>query len=635
MRIPRLMTQWKPRFLRAVPLSCLALLSAGWSRPLQPPADNMSREELTEQSRQMNALYDTTLAGNPDRVSINLDLSDDAQYRFVARRLQASGKDEKNAPELFSTLTRLRARAIARKQLGAQQPAQGVQPQGGIWCDHYLLTNPPTASNGGATMTYKPYVRVSCQGGANFVYADIVAYDVNRAETTSRLVSSNSGEEYGGGTDFIDVATTADVNVTEDHLLRLESMALAVDDVTGQDVSSYTVARTSIAMQQAGSFTMLHPREIVPNSQAEILMCQLRGGADCDYAVAGYNWLGQLTAYPSNPTGIAASSEANPGVLNPSDFWTFSRPYDPQRLYVPIRMDITAGVRNYLQCKVDNYTYAKIKMHTENGATCGNSVDFVSQLPVGSYSSTFNYLADLSYDLNGDGACNSDVILNRAASFSITIIGKAKCTKADGTFSLEAFTKTQTIDGSSLRTKKIFYRNSCMAEGTLVQREDGTTVPVEQVKVGDKVRNGVGNKLLTVTDVAHGNELKPFVHLRDSKGHELTLTEMHPVINARGEVVAAKNLKAKDQVRTDKGTATLTEVTRLPVNGKQVFNLRLGTDEELAGAGELGRTLYAGGILVGDMSMQEALERPEQKPADVLARLPKAWHRDFKNAQVK
>ncbi|PTL77079.1 Hint domain-containing protein [Vitiosangium sp. GDMCC 1.1324] len=627
------LSQWKP-FIRAAQLSGLALLSAGWSTALQPLSNPVERQELLALSPEMSALYDSKMAEGGDRISIELDLSNDAQHGFLMRRLKAAGKNEKNSPELFRKMTQIRERALARK---SQNTAANVQTAaGGIWCDHYLVVKPPIPGNNGQTMTYEPYVHVSCEGGANYVYADIVAYDTNQAETVSKQVASDAGEEYGNGTDFVDVGTVATVNVAEGHLLRLESVALAIDDVTGRDVSLYTVARTSIALREDGGFTLIHPREIVANSQADILMCQLRGGVDCDYAVAGYDSRGVLTAYPPAPTGVAASRADVPGVLNPADYWAFSAPYNATRLYLPIRTEIKAGARNYLQCTVDNYTFGKVKLHAE-GTTCANSVDFKSQLPVGSYAATFNYLADTSYNINGDNTtgCPANIILNKAASFTITILGKAKCTNADGTYSLEPFYKSQAIDGRALTTQRIFYRNSCMAEGTRIQMADGQVVPVEQVKMGDKVIAGAGGKVLTVTDVARGNELNPFVHLRDSAGHEVTLTEMHPVITAKGEVVAAKNLKVKDQLRTEKGVASLTSVKRVPVNGKRVFNLKLGTTEELAGLDSLGRTMFAGGFLVGDMAMQQELETPAKKPVDVLASLPKAWHQDFKNAQAR
>jgi hypothetical protein len=530
-------------------------------------------------------------------------------------------------------MAQLRQRALSR---GSRQPAAAALNEPPIWCDHYLLVKPPVPINNGKTMLYEPYVHVSCQGGATYVYADIVAYETNQAETQTRVVASNAGEEYGGGTNFIDVATAATVNVADGRLLRLESVALAVDDVTGRDVSTYTVARTSVALREDGGFTLLHPRENVPNSMADIVLCQLRGGADCDYAVAGYS-NGVLIAYPPTPTGVAASRTDAPGVLNPIDYWEFSAPYNNRRLYIPVRTEIKAGVRNYLQCKVDSYTYGRVRLHTDTGVVCSNTMDFKALLPVGDYEATFNHLPDTSYSINQNDPeeCGANKVLNRATTFTITILGKARCTSADGTESLEAFYKSQAIDGRALTTQRLFFRNSCMAEGTRIQLAEGRTVPVEQVKMGDKVIAGAGRAVLTVTDVARGNELTPFVHLRDSLGHQVMLTEMHPIITAKGQVVAAKDLKVRDQVRTDKGVASLTVVKRVPVKGKRVFNLKLGTAEELAGVDALDRTMFAGGFLVGDLAMQEELERPANKPVDVLALLPKAWHQDYLNAQKR
>ncbi|WNG26554.1 hypothetical protein F0U62_22955 [Cystobacter fuscus] len=630
MGLEKALSPWKC-FIRAIQLSGLALLGAGWSTPPRPLSTNVSHQVLTEQSRQMSALYEARSHAGGDRLSIELDLSDDAQYGFVLNRLHAAGKNERNSPELFNKLARLRRRALSR---GNRQPAAAAPAEQPIWCDHYLIVKPPVSLNDGKSMRYEPYVHVSCQGGATYVYADIVAYETNQTETQSRVVASNAGEEYGGGTNFIDVGTAATVNVADGRLLRLESIALAIDDVTGRDVSTYTVARTSVALREEGGFTLLHPRENVPNSTADIVLCQLRGGADCDYAVAGYS-NGVLMAYPPTPTGVAASRSDAPGVLSPADYWEFSAPFNNRRLYIPVRTEIKAGVRNYLQCKVHSYTYGRIRLHTDTGVVCSNTVDFKALLPVGNYAATFNHLADTSYSINQSDPenCGVNKVLNRATTFTITLLGKARCTSAEGIDYLEPFYKSQAIDGRALTTQRLFFRNSCMAEGTRIQLAGGHEVPVEQVKLGDKILAGAGRAALTVTDVARGNEITPFVHLRDSLGHQVTLTEMHPVITASGQVMAARDLKVRDQVRTDKGVASLTAVKRVPVNGKRVFNLKLGTAEELAGVDALGRTMFAGGFLVGDLAMQEELERPANEPVDVLARLPKAWHQDYLNAR--
>jgi hypothetical protein len=105
---------------------------------------------------------------------------------------------------------------------------------------------------------------------------------------------------------------------------------------------------------------------------------------------------------------------------------------------------------------------------------------------------------------------------------------------------------------------------------------------------------------------------------------------------ASGEVVATKALKVKDQVKTDKGVATLTSIERVAPEGKRVYNLRLGTEQELLKVGKNGRTLFAGGFLVGDMGMQDELQMPKQEqPVAVLDRLPKAWHQDYNRRVVK
>lgn len=582
----------------------------------------------------MNARYDAEIIKHGNRLSIDLDLADDAQHAFVLSRLRAAGKNEKNAPGLFHKLSLFRERALRRQREGAKMDAPSSGP---LWCDHYLIVKPPISSGTGASLTYEPYVRVSCNGGANYIYADLVAYDINKEETQSRVVASNAGEEYGGGTDFIGVGAVASVDVAQGHLLRLESVALAVDDVTGRDVTSYTVEKTSIAFRDEGGFTLLHPREIVPNNnRADIWMCQLRGGADCDYAVAGYEQ-GILKAYPPVPQGVAASRAEKPGELNPGDFWELGSPFNATQLYVPIRTEIRAGNSNYLQCTVDHYTYAKVLLHSSVGVRCANSVDFKNLLPVGQNTAVFNYLADVSYDINGNGdpECTTTRILNNSVSFNITLIGKSRCTHADGTHTLEPFYKSQAIDGRTLTSQRLFFQNSCMAAGTRIQMADGRILPVEQVEIGDKVLANKEGLILTITDVARGHEIDDFVQLHDNAGHRVTLTQMHPVIKADGKVVAARSLKIRDQVRTNRGIATIKSAKRVPVNGKQVFNLALGTPYELRTVGPQERTLFAGGFLVGDKSMQDLLQNPQPPPMDVASSLPETWRPDFANAQAE
>lgn len=600
----------------------------GWSTPLRPPAQGLSAPLLAEQSRRMATLYDARLASPGERLSLPLDLASDTEYGFVLHRLAAAGKSARNSPELFGKLTVFRERALLRRRLGrleTQAPAASA-----LWCDHYLLVTPPVSSNNGTTLLYQPYVRVACQGGASYVYADLVAYETSLDESDNKLLASSAGEEYGGGTDFLDVTASVSLNPGSGHLLRLESLALAVDDATGRDVVSYTVARTSLAFHEDGGFTLLHPRELVPNTPADILLCQQRGGADCDYAVVGLaNGVPVVTA--NAPTGVAAALPSSPGAFSAADYWPFPGLFDPTHLYVPLRLTLSAGADNSLQCTVDHYTYGRVRLlSSEEGETCSNAVDFLDQLPRGPHAVTFNYLADTSYLLNEDRPsapqCQSSVVRNKAVSLSVTVMGQARCRAADGSLSLEPFYRSASIDGRALTARRLFFRNACLAEGSRILLADGRHVPVERVKVGDRVLTGAGGASLPVLEVVRGEELNPLVRLRDGAGHSVTLTELHPVLGAGGEAVAAGQLRVGDRVRMARGVGVLTAVTRVPVQGQHVFNLRLGS----APGSAAGQRLVAEGFVVGDLTLP--LSESHSPRDEALGRLSPGWRRDYLSA---
>jgi hypothetical protein len=179
------------------------------------------------------------------------------------------------------------------------------------------------------------------------------------------------------------------------------------------------------------------------------------------------------------------------------------------------------------------------------------------------------------------------------------------------------------------------WRNACLAEGTRVTKADGKTVPVEQVKLGDKLLTNGKGVALTVTSVSRGGEHKPLVKLRDEQGGEVMVTETHPMVTAKRGVVQAAELKVGEALLTRTGTATLVGVERVPFSG-QVFNFALGTPEELASVGPEARTLYANGYLVGDSHMQATLKKRRTLDArELLTRLDGAWHEDFRLHQAR
>lgn len=612
-----IMSKWK-RLAQVLPVSGMMLLSAGWTEQLNAPVSQ------PEQSQPLVKKFDALAQQSSDFVQLNLDLSAPEDWSFLMSRLQSAGKTEKSSPELFKRLTMMRQRSVSAKSGG-----MGTFAADPGWCNHFLKwAQAPVTVNG--KTTFNPVVEVSCKDGADYVYADLINVDANLAETNTVQVSSASAEQYGGGLKFDTVTAPATVSTSGGRILRMESLMIAASPTLDQ--TSYIIERAA-ASNVVPALSLSHPRKLQTNSgRQEILGCQLRGNAlDCDYSVAGYSG-SNLLPYPSAATGVAAH-KANSTTLNTADYWAFGAPYSYSNLYVPVRGTLTAGSTNNFQCSIYSIDRARLQLIAAvTGRTCYNETSFKSSIATGGTSANINVLNNVNrlFNLAGSGtspdSCAAETIVNEMTRYSVLISGKLLCGGVQYPFYLPYPRPGQ-------GTTNIIFLNSCMAEGTGITLADGRVVPVEQVKQGDKVVTDSKGTLLTVTGISTGNENKDLVRLRDNAGHDVMLTEAHPVITASGKVVAAKNVKVLDQVKTDKGLATLTSIDRVSADKKKVFNLKLGTDQELLAVGKNERTLFAGGLLIGDSSMQEELEavRPAS-PVALLERLPKAWHKDYQNS---
>lgn len=180
----------------------------------------------------------------------------------------------------------------------------------------------------------------------------------------------------------------------------------------------------------------------------------------------------------------------------------------------------------------------------------------------------------------------------------------------------------------------MYIMQGCFAEGTKILQADGTVKKVEDFSGNhdEKVFSAKGAPPL-VTGTTRGTEPnKAMVRIKTANGHEILVTETHPIITKGDAPVMAKQLKKGDIVMTREGESALSEVSREKYAGR-VHNLLLGTEQETGGKGA---TLYADGILTGDARMQDYYDRQAQEklkkdPNEVLKRLPKEWVQDFNN----
>lgn len=183
------------------------------------------------------------------------------------------------------------------------------------------------------------------------------------------------------------------------------------------------------------------------------------------------------------------------------------------------------------------------------------------------------------------------------------------------------------LSNDPTRRFALMFRWSCLAEGSAITMADGTTKPVELVRLGDEVRSDVPGRSQKVVDITKGNESALMVEVTDTHGRTVLVTEGHPFFDESGFAVRADSLRAGTRVDTADGLTTIARVERKPYGG-QVFNLKLGTDEEAAASDVSKIHMFANGYRVGDARSQWELEVQRRELAQVDA--PKAeWTADY------
>jgi hypothetical protein len=122
------------------------------------------------------------------------------------------------------------------------------------------------------------------------------------------------------------------------------------------------------------------------------------------------------------------------------------------------------------------------------------------------------------------------------------------------------------------------------------------------------------------------------VQIVDDKGHSLMLTETHPVITSEG-VLPAGELRTGLGVQTESGPAVIIDVERVRYDDA-VYNLSLGTASELSTLDANDRTMFAGGIRVGDNEMQTDLQKAMYQPL-VRTGVAPQWATDHRHAMAR
>ncbi|HYO74739.1 MAG TPA: Hint domain-containing protein, partial [Archangium sp.] len=298
---------------------------------------------------------------------------------------------------------------------------------------------------------------------------------------------------------------------------------------------------------------------------------------------------------------------------------------DPSNTYIPLRFTYDAGATAEGACTITSYepgyTQAILTMVQADSPSCGvspgemlGSSSLMPYMTTGAQTATARRLMDFG------PIC---VDYEKSVKLTLKVGARATC----GTTANLLRYKTVAIS-------PIQYRNSCFAQGTRVVRASGEPDAIENFKVGDKLLANDEGLVLTVTGVSRGVERSAMVRLEDDQGHEALITQTHPVVTANRGIVRAEDLKVNDRLVTREGTSVLTRLTRELYKGT-VYNLAVGTPEELARLSPESRTLYAGGLLMGDYHMKAELDARRARPSAPQASIPASWMVDYVNTQPR
>ncbi len=606
---------------------------AATAKKQQAPAKGVL---LADASRMTRLFVNTMNARPPEQAmpSMRLDLADEGQYQFVLNRVLAAGNTPENSPRLFQSLEKARELARAGVAPSAQECSQII---------------PTEETNLPGTVLFKSAAQVSCFGNDGYLFSDIQAHQANMERINHTLLERRAYEEYGtqaGGTDRASLELT--YRYEKDQVIQFDSLVLGFDAKTGAALASYaTLVTSGYPESQVNtvdpSHIIYHPKDLINTpSETTTRFCLERGAwtgtnVDCDYASVVSTPSGlQMWPLPGDavtpPNGIAAvdvaATQAAGGVWKAATgaaYFAPSQAYSTANTYVPLHGQYFAGDVNGAQCTITSYdpatTKATLTMVMPDSTFCNVAPGTVlgtasladAGLVLNANTSPFRKLLDFGQICVG---------YEKTVKLTVQIGARANC---GGTI----YPRTRTIPFGNIQ-----FRNSCFGEGTQVTLADGSTANIQDVKVGDKVVADDKGLVLTVTTLSRGGESSPMVRIKDDKGHEAFVTQTHPVMTANRGVLTAQELKVNDQLVTAKGVSTLTSLTR-EMNKGLVYNLALGTPEELKKAGLEHGMLFAGGFLMGDYAMQNALDAKRAKPSMAQASIPQQWAVDYVNDQAR
>lgn len=599
------------------------------------PVDLVEPEVLAADSQYMRSLVEK--AGGQG--AIKIDLSDDRQFAFVKNRLRQNGIDPETAPRVFEGLQRARDKAIAIKT-GTVDPRIVTSSQGAAdRCGIYVVNEQLDSTK------FISMARGSCIGGATYSYVDQYQYDKdwnalaygykeewNKGIATDVKLTSTPPTQKGVFAEgFVYKETSSTV---ESYYYTTSTYGNHLPDTTSALApGSYSTQAVKAPGTPIDGFTYAPtaPKDVTGNGSIMYCLYRSADSADCDYKHTDFGVCAGLSICEQNTPKF------------PIDTPTL----DKTKLYMPMAgSSLPAHGPTYQTANpwVVRYARAWLTMRTAGAGTpaggfCSRELTTSPKIRLQNVAQGAIQRVQVVIDPFAPSLGNAgwpDYCVDNGKQVDldveVTIYQPNNALNSDRVYN---WTTRATTGTPSAPPMSIWW--GCLPTGTEITLSGDKRVPIQQVAVGQKVMSDDHGRMLTVVDVVEGTERKPLVRIVDDHGNALTMTTTHAVPLASANVVQAQEMRIGDRIMTKDGLSTIVAVDRLEYEGP-VYNLVLGTAEELGTISRDGTTMYANGVLVGDSRLQGAitqLRADEAAQADRVASLPEEFKTDYRLSLVR
>lgn len=546
-----------------------------------------------------------------------IDLADDAQHRFFLRQMRNSGANEQDNPMFFRTVEAARADALAGNRAAPEVEAAADAEDDSLFDVNQINSFGTALAGGSVSSAFSSIVGGTIYTGLNLEILD--------GSTGQSLGSVGLPTVYGEG---------------EYEALQLSGGAPS--NRTMQSIFTYSYQKSGQApVFNTVRFTTVESPLGSPTVTAPVLLGSHAGNAsikvgigrdpnatppDCDY------WYYETNIdTPNLRLPLVGTQKFQSNIVQP--LFNGSTPQNVMFACV-ISKDVGGG--STLSLPITNTNLQNnIKVSTSDPtvltwtfpwAPCiSNTPSYCQGPPLPSIDGSAQF---------GSAAWARDT--NVMLSMSIAV----KTATSGGAFVPVSVYSAATgpygpQDNGVYVAQPIFYTWHCVAAGTRITLANGSTMTVEDIRGGEQVVTDESGTIFTVVDTFGMAKDGEILVLRTEAGHELLITDGHPVLTPNGHV-RSEQLRAGDVVLTDRGPSKVTSIDAQIYKGRvHSFSLGCTKDEEQRFTDD-NTNYYANGVLIGDNRIARGMARQHRRRLEtILSKIPQEWHEEAKRNHAR